>query len=111
MMQPAQIVFRELDSVPHWNGREGVWQVLGRWDVVLLSREGVEGWVRGAPASRVSHLVRVNETIDPQGWTQYEWTTPGESHPSGNRHHSSRDWAEVQDRITKWASRRFRVVR
>jgi hypothetical protein len=102
----AEVVFYEKDPV--WQRVAAGRLPLGRWDARFLHRETVLGSILGRPASAKDSILTIRE-VPYSDFTIYEWTTPGETKPNGNRHESARSLSEAQDRIAKWAGRRFRV--
>jgi hypothetical protein len=105
MKRPAEIIFVEQDA--RWITTAEGRVPLGRWNAQFLVQETAEGHILGRPVSEKQSpvILTINEGYD----GSYTWRTPGEWKPNGNRHESARDLSEAQDRIAKWAGRRFRV--
>lgn len=81
----------------------------GKWTARFLNPATVEGSILGRPASeKKGTIVTIRETENRSG-TWYEWTTPGEHKPNGNRHHFASDLTSAQMQVVRWASRRFRT--
>lgn len=73
----------------------------------LIARQPIVERVTGEVLRPPRRVVRIEEWAD--GW--YHWTTRGHSllPDGGTRHNSARTLDEAQDRILRWAERRFKA--
>lgn len=94
----AEVIFIEDPRWPRWTAR-------------LLAPDLASGSIRGRPVKDTRGVIlTIHQRVDLRGGhTYYEWTTPGTTHPSGNRHESAPTLSEAQAAVTRWASRRFRT--
>lgn len=87
---------------------DGAMATRGRWDAVLL-RPAVDRLSRatwgGRPVLHRGRLTTIREGND----GRYHWKTYG-SHRGGNRYHEAATLNEAQERIQRWAQRRFRFA-
>jgi len=74
----------------------------------LIARQPIVERVTGEVIRPPRRVVRVEEGID----RSYHWTTRGHSllPGGGTRYHSAGTLSEAQDRILRWAERRFKAM-
>ena len=99
----AEVVFIEHPGGKHWTAR-------------LLAPDRATGMILNRPVAQRSTatILTIREVQVTKRWpgepsVHYDWTTPGATHPGGNRHHQAYSLSEAQARVTAWAARRFRT--
>lgn len=103
-----EVVFRET-SRSYGYQREGGgmdYVARGEWEALALQpvidRKSRTRW-GGRPILQRGRLTVIRE--QPDG--TFRWMTPGATHPGGNRYHVAATLNEAQERVQRWARRRF----